>query len=95
MTDRATGAVLDSVPELGRTETERAIEAAALALPAWRAKTAKERAVVLKRWYELIMAAPHGWEREMFALDAVNFETTSGTDLVDAYLRGTPPDPMA
>ena len=42
VTDPTTGAVLDSVPELGRTETER--EAAALGLPAWRAKTAKQRA---------------------------------------------------
>ena len=40
----ATGAVLGSVPDLGAQETRRAIDAASRAWPAWRAKTAKERA---------------------------------------------------
>jgi succinate-semialdehyde dehydrogenase/glutarate-semialdehyde dehydrogenase len=38
-------------------ETRRAIEAAAAAWPAWAAKTAKERAAILRKWYELIMGA--------------------------------------
>src|SRR5204863_7188720 len=37
-------------------ETRRAIEAAAQAFPAWAAHTARERAAVLRRWYELLMA---------------------------------------
>jgi len=39
----------------GADETERAVAAADAALPAWRAKTAKERAQVMRRWYELMM----------------------------------------
>ena len=45
-----------SVPDLGATETRRAIAAAGAALPGWRARTAKERAAILRRWFELIMA---------------------------------------
>jgi len=52
----ATGAVLGSVPDLGKSETRRAIEAAERAWPAWREKTAKERAGILRKWYELMMA---------------------------------------
>jgi succinate-semialdehyde dehydrogenase / glutarate-semialdehyde dehydrogenase len=52
----ATGAVLGSVPVMGASETRRAIAAASAALPAWAARTAKERAVILRRWYELLMA---------------------------------------
>src|SRR5262245_5402821 len=53
----ATGAALGSVPDLGAAETRRAIEAAERALPAWRAKTGKERAAILRKWFELMMAA--------------------------------------
>ena len=52
----ATGQALGSVPDLGAAETRRAIEAAARAWPAWRAKTAKERAVILRKWFEQMMA---------------------------------------
>jgi len=52
----ADGGVLASVPDMGAAETRRAIEAAAAALPAWRARTAKERAAILRKWFELIMA---------------------------------------
>ena len=52
----ATGAVLGSVPDMGTTETKRAIEAADRAWPAWRAKTAKERAAILRKWFDLMMA---------------------------------------
>ncbi len=51
----ATGAVLGSVPNMGAAEARRAIEAARRALPAWSARTAKERAQILRRWYELMM----------------------------------------
>ncbi|WP_339710837.1 NADP-dependent succinate-semialdehyde dehydrogenase [uncultured Sphingosinicella sp.] len=56
VTNPATGEVLGTVPNCGAAETKRAVEAANRAWPAWRAKTAKERAVILRRWYELIMA---------------------------------------
>jgi succinate-semialdehyde dehydrogenase/glutarate-semialdehyde dehydrogenase len=51
----ATGQILGKVPELGREETRRAIAAAEKAYPGWRGLTAKERAVILRRWYEMIM----------------------------------------
>ena len=56
VTNPATGEVLGTVPNCGAAETKRAVEAANRAWPAWRAKTAKERAVILRRWYGLIMA---------------------------------------
>jgi succinate-semialdehyde dehydrogenase/glutarate-semialdehyde dehydrogenase len=52
----ATQEVIAHVPDLGAAETERAITAAADALPGWSAKTAKERATVLKKWFDLCMA---------------------------------------
>jgi succinate-semialdehyde dehydrogenase / glutarate-semialdehyde dehydrogenase len=52
----ATGEVLGTVPQLDAADTRRAIEAAERAFPAWRAKTAKERANVLRRWFDLMMA---------------------------------------
>ena len=56
VTNPATGETLGSVPKMGAEETRRAIEAADRALPAWRAKTAKERAQILRRWFDLMMA---------------------------------------
>jgi succinate-semialdehyde dehydrogenase/glutarate-semialdehyde dehydrogenase len=47
--------VLGSVPKMGAAETRRAIEAADRALPAWRALTAKDRAIRLRRWFELMI----------------------------------------
>src|SRR5204862_7942863 len=43
-------------PKLGRAEVRHAIDAANAAFPDWRAKTAKERAIVLRRWFDLVMA---------------------------------------
>jgi len=57
ITNPANGAKLAVVPEMGAAETRRAIEAAERAWPAWRAKTAKERAAILRKWFELMMAA--------------------------------------
>lgn len=55
VTNPATGETLGTVPHMGALETRRAIEAANKAWPEWRRKTAKERAAVLRRWYELMM----------------------------------------
>ncbi|MCB0584845.1 MAG: aldehyde dehydrogenase family protein, partial [Phaeodactylibacter sp.] len=52
----ANGALIAEVPDMGAIETKQAIEAANAALPAWKAKTAGERASILRRWYELQMA---------------------------------------
>lgn len=51
----ATGAMLGSVPEMGAAETREAILAARDAQILWRARTAKERAAVLRKWYDLMM----------------------------------------
>lgn len=52
----ADGAQIGTVPKMGAAETRRAIEAANAAWPAWRAKTAKERAAILRKWFDLMMA---------------------------------------
>ncbi len=52
----ATAAVIATVPRLGGDETRLAIAAAEAALPAWRARTAEDRAKLLRRWFELMMA---------------------------------------
>ena len=57
VTNPATGEVVATVPKMGAAETRRAIEAANEAWPAWREKLAKERAAILRRWYDLIMDA--------------------------------------
>jgi succinate-semialdehyde dehydrogenase/glutarate-semialdehyde dehydrogenase len=51
----ATAHKLGSIPNMGAAETRRAIAAAAAALPEWRARPAKERAVIMRRWFNLII----------------------------------------
>ncbi|GAA0581278.1 NAD-dependent succinate-semialdehyde dehydrogenase [Halomonas salifodinae] len=55
VTNPATGERIGQVPRLGRGETERAIEAAEAAFPAWRALTALERADILMKWHDLML----------------------------------------
>ncbi|WP_129127497.1 NADP-dependent succinate-semialdehyde dehydrogenase [Geomonas oryzae] len=55
VTNPATGEKLGTIPKMGAAETRRAIEAAQAALPAWRAKTAQERSVIIRRWSELML----------------------------------------
>ena len=52
----ATRETLGSVPDMGAAETRRAIDAAARAMPAWAARTAKDRSLILRRWFELMLA---------------------------------------
>ncbi|CAG9171361.1 NAD-dependent succinate-semialdehyde dehydrogenase [Cupriavidus pampae] len=54
--DPATGEVIAQVPNLGAAETERAIASAEIAQKSWAAKTGKERAVILRRWFDLMIA---------------------------------------
>ncbi|EMW5171569.1 NADP-dependent succinate-semialdehyde dehydrogenase [Raoultella sp. XY-1] len=56
VTNPANGEMLGSVPKMGAEETRDAIQAAHRALPAWRQLTAKERAAILRRWFDLMMA---------------------------------------
>lgn len=54
--DPATGESLGTVPKMGAAETARAIDAAQAAWAGWRMKTAKERAAILRRWFDLVNA---------------------------------------
>ena len=57
VTNPATGETLGTIPNMGAAETRRAIEAAQHAFAPWAALTAKERAIILRRWFELMMAS--------------------------------------
>src|SRR5215218_10385835 len=57
VTDPATGELVASVASATREDTRRAIDAAATALPRWASATAKERAAVMRRWFDLIVEA--------------------------------------
>ena len=55
VTNPATGEVIGTIPHLGQAETAKAIADANAAWPAWRKKTAKERAAILRKWFNLMM----------------------------------------
>jgi succinate-semialdehyde dehydrogenase/glutarate-semialdehyde dehydrogenase len=67
VTNPANGSVVGHVPRAGAAETRRAIDAAATALPGWRALAAKERSQHLRRWFELILAHQEDLARLMTA----------------------------
>ncbi|QBY55580.1 NADP-dependent succinate-semialdehyde dehydrogenase [Cupriavidus oxalaticus] len=67
VTNPATGERVGQVPQLGADETRQAIEAANRALPAWRARTARERSALLRKWFELILANQEDLARIMTA----------------------------
>ena len=52
----ASGEIIGNVPKMGAAETRMAIEAANRAFPAWSKKTGKERAGILRRWFDLMMS---------------------------------------
>ncbi len=56
VTNPATDETLGTAPDMGAAETRRAIEAAQQSLPVWRDRPAKERAQIMRRWFELTMA---------------------------------------
>jgi succinate-semialdehyde dehydrogenase/glutarate-semialdehyde dehydrogenase len=56
VTNPATGKVIGHVPNLGAAETKAALAAAEVAQKAWAARTAKDRAQILRRWFDLMMA---------------------------------------
>ena len=56
VTNPARGDVICHLPNLGRAETARAIDAAQKAMKDWATRTGKERAAVMRKWYDLMMA---------------------------------------
>ncbi len=67
VTNPATGETLGTIPKMGADETREAIAAANEAYPAWRAKTAKERAAILRKWFDLMMENQEDLARMMTA----------------------------
>ena len=67
VTNPAGGAVIAAIADCDAEDAAAAVEAAQRAMPAWAARTAKDRAQVLRRWYELIMAAQEDLARLMTA----------------------------
>lgn len=65
--DPATGQKIADVANLGPAEAEQAISAANAAWPAWRSKTAKERSIILRKWFDLLMANQEDLGRLMTA----------------------------
>ena len=76
--DPATGAKLAEVANLGVNEAEQAIAAANAAWPAWRGKTAKERSIMLRKWYDLLMANQEDLGRIMTAEQGKPFPEAKG-----------------
>src|SRR5450759_4408019 len=56
VTNPADGTVIGSVPNMGAREAQAAITAAHAAFPAWSAKTGKERAEIMRKWFDLLIA---------------------------------------
>ena len=67
VTDPATGRKLADVANLGPQDAEAAIAAANAAWPAWRSKTAKERSILLRKWFDLLIAHTEDLARLMTA----------------------------
>jgi len=78
VTNPATGAVLGHVPSLRREAVARAIEAAHRAQPAWRAKTGKERAAILRRLFDLMIEHQDDLARIMTAEQGKPFAEAKG-----------------
>ena len=76
--DPATGAKLADVANLGTAEAEAAIAAANAAWPAWRSKTSKERSIILRKWFDLLMANVDDLGRLMTAEQGKPFAEAKG-----------------
>jgi succinate-semialdehyde dehydrogenase/glutarate-semialdehyde dehydrogenase len=74
----ATGEVIAEIADLSEEDVRQAIEAAHRAFPLWRAKTAKERAGLMRRWYELMMAAQEDLAQLMTAEQGKPFAESKG-----------------
>jgi len=78
VTNPASGELLGTIPKMGVDETRQAIEAANAAYPAWRAKTAKERASILRKWFDLMMENQEDLARIMTAEQGKPFKESMG-----------------
>jgi succinate-semialdehyde dehydrogenase / glutarate-semialdehyde dehydrogenase len=76
--DPATGHKLADVANLGPADAEAAIAAANAAWPAWKGKTAKERSIILRKWYDLLMANQEDLGRIMTAEQGKPFAEAKG-----------------
>ncbi len=76
--DPATCAKLAEVANLGPAEAEAAVAAAIAAWPAWRAKTGKERSILLRKWFDLLMAHQEDLGRIMTAEQGKPFAEAKG-----------------
>ena len=76
--DPATGAKLADVANLGPDDAEKAIAAANAAWPAWRSKTGKERSIILRKWFDLLMANQEDLGRLMTAEQGKPFAEAKG-----------------
>ena len=76
--DPATGAKLADVANLGTADAEAAIAAANAAWPAWRSKTGKERSIILRKWFDLLMANVDDLGRLMTAEQGKPFAEAKG-----------------
>jgi succinate-semialdehyde dehydrogenase / glutarate-semialdehyde dehydrogenase len=76
--DPATGHKLADVANLGPKEAEAAIAAANAAWPAWRAQTAKQRSIILRKWFDLLMANQEDLGRIMTAEQGKPFAEAKG-----------------
>jgi succinate-semialdehyde dehydrogenase/glutarate-semialdehyde dehydrogenase len=74
----ATGEALGAVADLDAADARAAIKAAAAAMPAWAAKTAKERAAIMRKWFEAIMAAQEDLAQLMTAEQGKPLAETRG-----------------
>ncbi|WP_022683523.1 NAD-dependent succinate-semialdehyde dehydrogenase [Sphingobium bisphenolivorans] len=78
VTDPASGKTIGTVPDCGAADTRRAIDAAAAALPAWRARTAGERAAIIERWHDLVLANVDDLARIMTAEQGKPLDEAAG-----------------
>jgi succinate-semialdehyde dehydrogenase / glutarate-semialdehyde dehydrogenase len=76
--DPSNGTKLADVANLGPAEAEQAIAAANAAWPAWRGKTAKERSIILRKWYDLLMVNQEDLGRLMTAEQGKPFAEAKG-----------------
>ena len=86
VTNPASGEVLGTIPKMGADETRRAIDAANAAYPAWRAKTAKERASILRKWFDLMMENQEDLAKMMTAEQGKPFKESMGEIVYAASL---------
>jgi len=76
--DPSNGRKLADVANLGPVDAEAAIAAANAAWPAWRSKTAKERSLILRKWFDLLMANQEDLGRIMTAEQGKPFAEAKG-----------------